>query len=137
MAMKWTVHPAKDNQSKTVFSLIFISIFLFFILIFYGFFWALLGAIFLFASLSSYYLPTSYLLDDDHIEIKGLFSNQNRNLKEFKKIYYGKNGVLLSPFRKKTFLNHFRGIYLLLPRDKEEIISYIKDKIGNKLEGNE
>ena len=50
---------------------------------------------------------------------------QRRELCEFKRLYEGKNGVLLSPFRRKTFLNQFRGVFLLLPAGRDEIINYL------------
>ncbi|MEO0142084.1 MAG: hypothetical protein ABIL70_03020 [candidate division WOR-3 bacterium] len=133
--MNWSVHPARDNPVKTILSLIFIFGFLFFVLIFYGLLWALLGFIFLFASLHSYFFPTYYAIDEESIQIRNIFTTQKRKLKEFKKVYLGRNGVLFSPFRHKTFLNQFRGVYLLLPPEKEEIISYLNNHIVSIIEG--
>ncbi len=133
--MNWSVHPARDNPVKTILSLTFIFGFLSLILIFYGIFWSLLGLIFLFASLHSYFFPTHYTLDEESVQIKSIFATQKRSLREFKKIYLGKNGVLFSPFRHKTFLNQFRGVYLLLPPKKEEVISYLNNHIISIIEG--
>ncbi|HEC79546.1 MAG TPA: hypothetical protein ENI34_10495 [candidate division WOR-3 bacterium] len=116
--MKWSVHPAKDNQTKTIVSLVFIFGFLIFIAVFYGVFWAVFGFIVLFLSLHSYYFPTRYEANDERIIIKNIFATQKRRLTEFKKVYRGKNGLLLSPFKHKTFLNKFRGVFLLLPQDE-------------------
>lgn len=127
--MKWSVHPAKDNYKKTIVSLIFIIGFLTFIAIFYGIFWGFLGFVILFVSLYSYFFPSHYEIDDECVTIKNMFITQRRNLTEFKKVYQGKNGILLSPFKRKTILNQFRGVFLLLPKDRTEIEKYVRELI--------
>lgn len=127
--MKWSVHPAKDNHKKTVLSLIFIIAFLIFIAIFYGIFWSFLGFVILFVSLYSYFFPSTYELDDEYVTIRNMFITQRRKLTEFKKVYQGKNGILLSPFKRKTILNQFRGVFLLLPKDRTEIEKYVRELI--------
>ncbi|MEO0165441.1 MAG: hypothetical protein ABIL39_04815 [candidate division WOR-3 bacterium] len=128
--MKWQVHPAKENIPKTVISILFVVIFLFLIAVFYNLYWAGLGFLFLFASLSSYYFPTTYEITEDELIIKTPFTFQKRKLREFKKYYLGKNGILLSPFKHKTFLNNFRGVFLLLPAQRDDIINYIRSRFA-------
>jgi len=130
--MKWQTHPAKENITKTILSIAFIFIFVILIANFYNLYWALLGLVFLFASLHSYYFPTSYEITDEEIIIKTIFTTQKRKLSEFKRLYTGKNGILLSPFKHKTFLNNFRGVFLLLPREHNEIINFIKGKLDTE-----
>lgn len=132
--MIWRVHPANENITKTVVSLIFMIVFLVLIGVIYGFLWALLGAIFLFVSLYSYYLPTTYEITNDDVIIKTIFTIKRRRLTEFKKAYFGKNGVLLSPFKHKTFLNNFRGVFLLLPKQSDEIVNFINKKYNHNNE---
>ncbi|MGB9720963.1 MAG: hypothetical protein ACPL28_05735 [bacterium] len=127
--MKWKIHPAKENIKKTILSTAFILIFVILIALFYNLYWALLGLVFLLASLHSYYFPTIYEVTEDEITIKTIFSTQKRKLNEFKKFYIGKNGIHLSPFKHKTFLNNFRGVFLLLPKEHTEIVNFIKDKL--------
>lgn len=127
--MKWTVHPAKRNLTKTTFSTIFIVAFLVFVGIFYGVFWSLFGLVVLLVSLHSYFFPTSYEAGKDEIVIKSIFMTQKRGLREFRQVYVGKNGVLLSPFRRKTFLNRFRGVFLLLPEEREEVLAFLRARV--------
>lgn len=124
--MKWSVHPAKDNYMKTILSLVFIIGFLVFVSIFYGVFWSLLGFIILIVSLYSYFFPSHYEVDHEYVRIRNIFLTQRRRLTEFKKVYRGKNGILLSPFKRKTFLNQFRGVFLLLSREQQEIEDYVR-----------
>jgi hypothetical protein len=127
--MKWFVHPAKDNMTKAVLVALFVVAFVVYIGIFIGVFWALFGFIVLFLSSYSFYFPTYYEITEDSIIIKGIFARQQRSLKEFKKILEGKNGVLLSPFRRKTFLNRFRGVFLFLPPKRQEILGLLRERI--------
>jgi hypothetical protein len=83
----------------------------------------------MFIALQPYYFPTRYEVGDEYVQVRTVFANQKRKLTDFKKVYVGKNGILLSPFRHKTFLNNFRGVFLFLPRDRDEIIEFIKDRI--------
>lgn len=129
--MKWSVYPAKKNTLKTIISLTFIFSFLLFIGLFYGTFWAAFGFVVLFVSLHAYYFPTHYELTDKDIIIRNIFSTQKRSYREFKKVYEGKNGILLSPFRHKTFLNKFRGIFIYLPDQRSEIVDWLQEKVGN------
>jgi hypothetical protein len=124
--MNWSVHPAKDNYKKTILSLVFIIGFLVFIAVFYGLFWGLLGFVILVVSLYSYFFPTHYEVDHEYVTIKNMFITQHRRLAEFKKVYRGKNGILLSPFKRKTILNQFRGVFLLLPKEREAIEEYVR-----------
>ena len=88
----------------------------------------------LFVSLHSYFFRTSYDINDDEVMIKNIFMTQRRKLSEFRKVYVGKNGALLSPFRRKTFLNQFRGVFLLLPEQRDEILEFLRTRIERKEE---
>jgi len=127
--MRWTVHPAKRNLTKTVLTAFFITLFLVIVGVFYGIFWSVFGFIVLFVSLHSYFFPTSYAVDDEEVVIKNIFMTQKRKLNEFRKVYVGKNGTLLSPFKRKTFLNQFRGVFLLLPEQRNEVLEFLRVRI--------
>lgn len=127
--MNWTVHPAKRNLSKTVLSATFIMAFVVIVAVFYGLFWGLFGLIILFVSVHSYFFPTAYEINDEEIKIKNIFVTQKRKLTEFRRVYVGKNGVLLSPFRRKTFLNQFRGVFVLVPEESEKILNFLRTRI--------
>ncbi|MBN2620320.1 hypothetical protein JXB22_04440 [candidate division WOR-3 bacterium] len=132
--MKWSVHPAKQNTTKAIVVGLFVICFVVYISIFFGAFWGMFGLIVLFLSAYSFYFPTHYEVTDEQVVIKSIFTTQRRSLKEFKKVLPGKNGVLLTPFRHKTFLNRFRGVFLFLPRDHEEIITMLREKIEEPAE---
>lgn len=128
--IKWTVHPIKKNWKVSILVIIFllvicISISFSFDSLLLSFF----SAIFLFGSLSSFFLPTTYTLYDKGIIIKTVFREVYKDWGFFKRYYIDKNGILLSPFPHRTRLENFRGLYIKFNNNKEEVTSYIKSKI--------
>lgn len=135
--MNWTVHPAKRDLAKTILSGFFVTAFLVFVGIFYGIFWSIFGFVVLLVSLHSYFFPTSYEITEDEVLIRNIFMTQRRKLNEFRKVYVGRNGALLSPFTRKTFLNQFRGAFLLLPEKRDEILDLLRSRIETRDERKE
>jgi hypothetical protein len=133
--MKWSVHPARENMVKTIVSLVFIIAFLVYVSVFFGVVFVVVGFIILFVSLHSYYFPTHYEITDTEIIVTKFFGTQRRLLKEFRMVYEGKNGMLLSPFRRKTFLNQFRGVFVLVPREQKEIVEDVRQRIATQQNG--
>lgn len=129
--MTWRIHPAKDNRRKLVLALVIIIPVLGWLWFSAGPFWAIFGLFLIFASLLSFFLPTEYSIDEKGIRIKKFIYTHYRPVNEFKKIYILENGILFSPFKKKTFLNNFRGLFLLFPRDRDSVISYVNSMFHN------
>jgi hypothetical protein len=130
MAITWQVHRAKEHPKKTLYVSIFIAAFIIFLIIFYGPFWAILALLVLFLSLNAYFLPTTYTLTDNEIIVDKKLFNNKLEWSRFRKYYVTTTGIVLSPFTKRNFLDNFRGIHLLLPKENsEEIISFIKNKL--------
>jgi len=134
MQMKWKVHPAKNNMTKAIVVAVFVMVFVIYVGIFFGIFWSIFGLIVLFLSSYSFYFPTHYEVNDESVIIKSIFTRQIRSLQEFRKVLVGKNGALLSPFRHKTFLNRFRGVFLFLPKERQAIIDLLREKIEERSE---
>jgi len=128
--ISWQVHRAKENPKKTLWVLIVLIVFLVLLTVLYNFFWTVLALIVLFTSLNAYFLPISYMLTDTEILIdKKLFKNK-LEWSRFRKYYITTTGIVLSPFTKRNFLDNFRGVHLLLPKENPEaIINFIKNKL--------
>ncbi|MEO0110661.1 MAG: hypothetical protein ABIK99_05015 [candidate division WOR-3 bacterium] len=130
--MHWKIHKAKENPKKTIFVSLFLFFLLLFFFLFYGLFWTLLAFLFLFATLNSYFLPITYTLTEEGILVDKKIYKFKREWKGFKKIIVLKNGLLLSPFEKKTFLDNFRGLFIFLPEERDKVISFINEKLNLK-----
>ena len=131
--LEWTVHPLKANRKVSIGLIIFlIALCTSIYFSFDSLTFLILSVIFLVGSLSSFFLPTTYLLQDDCIIVKTIFRRSSRQWDSFKRYYPDKNGVFFSPFLYPTRLENFRGLYVRFNNNKTEVIDFIKQKIGDK-----
>ncbi len=131
----WRVFLAKEHPIKTA----IVGIFLFFLSIFilkvFGTFFLFVSLLVLFGTLNPYFVPISYEFTEEEIVVKKFYYTLRRPWKEFKRVELLKNGILLSPFKKRGFLDNFRGIHILFPKDKKlqlKIVTYAKTRIEQK-----
>ncbi len=127
--ISWQVFPAREYPKKTVGAAVFLVALHVFIFIFYGPFWTIFALAVFFLALNSYFFPSSYILDNEGVLIVRWYSKHGRKWNEFRRVIFAKNGVVLSPFSRKTFLDNFRGIHLLLPKDRQPILEFINRKL--------
>lgn len=132
--LEWTVHPLKTNRKVSIGLIIFlIALCTSIYFSFDSLTFLILSVIFLVGSLSSFFLPTTYLLQDNCIIVKTIFRRSARKWDSFKRYYPDKNGVFLSPFLYPTRLENFRGLYVRFNNNKTEVVDFIKQKIGTEL----
>ncbi len=119
----WSVHPARRDKRKLVFSLVSFVITLGLLYLAGGVFWMLFGALVLFIALYPFYVKTEYVADAFGITIRRPLYKKTRKWQEFRRIKEYTNGILLSPYLKNTFLENFRGEFLLVdPEEKERVL---------------
>jgi len=82
-----------------------------------------------------YFIPTTYKIYDDRIEIRYTFVKVEKQFNQFGCYYADKRGVLLSTFTKPSRLDRFRGQSLRFSKskkEKEKLFSILDEKIGRK-----
>ena len=94
-----------------------------------------LAVIIMLVSMSSFFLPTRYELDQKKVKIRFFFTNREREWSAFRSFYVDKNGVLLSPFAKPSRLENFRGVYVRFSRNKDQVVDFVRSKIEEKKPG--
>ena len=95
----WISHPAKERPVATVFVVLFICCI--FYLVFHltgSVMMVFIAGLIFFISLSTFFLPTTYTIDEKEVLIKCLFNVKKRNLSAFRTLFPGQRGILLSPF---------------------------------------
>jgi len=128
--IKWVVHPVKKNWKVSAFLVFFlIAICASIYFSFDSLIFLIISIVFLFCSLLPFFLPTTYILQDERIVVKSLFREISRQWDYFKRYYPDRNGVLLSPFPYVTRLENFRGLYLRFGNNRDDVIRFIKEKI--------
>jgi hypothetical protein len=126
-SFSWISHPARERPVATVFVLLFIlGIFYLVFRITGGLIMVLIAGLIFFITLSTYFFPTRYTIDEKMVSVKYMFSLKQRNLSAFRMMYPGRRGVLLSPFLAPSRLENFRGFYLRYGEDnKTEVDEFI------------
>lgn len=124
----WSVHPARRDRRKLVFSIVSFAATLGLLYLAGGVFWMLFGALVLFIALYPFYVKTEYVANSFGITIRRPLYKKSRKWHEFRKIKEYTNGILLSPYLKNTFLENFRGEFLLVnPEEKERVLKGIEE----------
>lgn len=133
--LTWRIHPFMENAKISV---MVIGIIVFICSVVYisfsSIFWVVLSFIFLFVSLSPFFFPTNFSMNDKEVKVKRVFTTIIRPWERFKGFYYDKNGVQLTPFTYPSRLDSYRGLFLKFGNNKKEIIDFIKKHLSPVLE---
>ena len=126
----WSTHPLIETPLTSVGVILLLGLIMFGVYSWVGnAYWAAISGLMLFLSLSAYFVPTTYELFDDHIVIKRFLTTQKKYYTDFQRVCRDRNGAFLSPFESANRLENFRGIFLRIPKRRDEITSYLKTKI--------
>jgi hypothetical protein len=136
-SLSWKSHPARERPLATALVIVLIIIIMsmvYFIMDKSLFMMAMAGLIFT-ISLSTFFFPTTFTVDEKKVTIKYTFSAKERNLSAFRNYFPESRGILLSPYLSPTRLENFRGFYLRYGKDnKGEVDAYVKGLIDRQME---
>lgn len=93
--------------------------------------WGIVGLGLLFLSMWSYFLPVEFTMDSTGVKKKSLFAEESRTWQQVRSIVADKYGVLLSPFKEPTRLAKFRGLNVQFSGNREEVLEFIRARIGS------
>ena len=120
-SLHWKSHPARERPVATIFIAIFILIIFYLVYEISREPLMVVMAVFIFLiALTTYFFPTTYVVDERKVSIKYLFTLKERNLSAFRSVFPGRRGVLLSPYLGPTRLENFRGFYLRYNKNNKE-----------------
>lgn len=132
--LSWRYHPAAKDKTKTALAASVILAFGFFVLWYsQSIIFAFLAALILTASLGVFFFPTKYTLNEDGLTVEFLGTKQLKKWSGFVRAEPEKNGIFLSPFARKSFLEHYRGIFVRYDGNKEEVDSFVLNALGKKV----
>ena len=128
--IEWICHPAKRKMYVTVLVTVFL-ISLVFVVYFvtYSALLTSLSVLFLWGSLSSFYFPTQYKLSENEIIVKTTMQTLKKEWSIYRTYYPDKNGVLLSPFARRTRMENFRGLYVKFESNKDEVMAFVEKQM--------
>ncbi len=122
-SLSWTVHRAKESPAKTVVASVFILAFVVFSLFVFGPVLALLAVVVLFLALNTFFLPVTYTFTDRGIDVDKRVMRTHYEWKQFRRWFRTTGGIVISPFSKKSYLDNFRGVHLLLPAEERGTVN--------------
>jgi len=128
--MEWTAHPFKTDPRKSVFLVIIILLICLLVLLTtenIGF--TLIALTLLVVSMRQFFLPTVYVLNAEGVEVRFSGTSKKKRWDYFSSYYEDRNGILLSPFKDRSRLEAFRGMYLIANNNKPQIVEFIKQYI--------
>ena len=134
-SLTWQSHPAKERPITAVFVTLFIIATM--VGVYYAtersFFMMMFAGTVLAVSLSTFYFPTTYNIDEKNVRIKYVFSMKERNLSAFRQCFPETRGILLSPYLSASRLENFRGFYLRYGKNnKSEVDEFVKKLIDSQ-----
>ncbi|HPR18747.1 MAG TPA: hypothetical protein PLD62_10935 [Candidatus Cloacimonadota bacterium] len=138
--LKWTSHPLRDNPVSSVILIIFIIILAVSLWHIAVIDWQMplfyyLGLIIFIASLTPYFIPTTYECHDDKIVIFYWVVKVEKKYTDFGCYYADKKGVMLSTFKMPRRLDAFRGLNLRFSKtatEKAELFKILDEKVGKR-----
>lgn len=128
--LTWKVHLAKKNLSKAISVAILILICVYFIFItLHDGFMTLISFAILVLMVLPYYLPNTFILTEEGIIKKMLFSKKSRNWKEFARYKVGKNAIQLYTLKKESRLDNYRSFLIICDKNRDEVLRIVEQKI--------
>lgn len=129
--LTWTAHPARrrPDQIALVAAVVLLSAWA--VLVTLQAPWlALVGAGLLTISISPWWLPTHYTLDDDGIEERRWPRRRRRAWAELRRVEVGGRALLLSPFARASWLDRYRGITVQFEGgDRAAIVAAVRARL--------
>ncbi len=130
--LSWKIHMARSNPTRAIAVIILIlicSYFIFFTL--EDVFLTLISTFVLLLMVLPYYLPVTYILSEEGVSKKMLFSNQSRSWKEFHRYKRDKNAIQLYTLKRKSRLDNYRSFLIICNKNKDEVMKIVQENIKN------
>jgi hypothetical protein len=85
-------------------------------------FWGLFALLVLGLSLEAFYFPTRYELGVENLTVVKVFSRAEASWARFRRVYEDRQGLTLSPYARRAFLEPYRSVRLLFDGGAKEAI---------------
>ncbi len=123
--MEWEIWLLRDNKLKGIFGIFIIFLVSFLIFISYGSFFSLLSLLILVFSINDFLFPIKYKINDKKIVVEKIFWKKEIDIKNIKRVEKITQGIFVSPYIKRGFLDNLRGM-LLFTKERERVYEFIE-----------
>ncbi len=129
--LTWRLRPCTIDLRKSALVIAVIVAFgLIVLLLWHDPFLSVLSVVILVGSLHNYFFTSSYSLSSKGVEIRGLFGTQKKEWSSFKSFWVDSSGVSLSPFKRRSWLEHYRGMRLLFSENRKQVVDFVVKMMG-------
>jgi len=97
-----------------------------------GIAWGIVAVVFLLLSVSSFLWPTRYRLDTEGVEVRHLGGVRRRAWADVRRVEAVPNGVLVSPYRARSFRDRLRGLVLRVDGDPTPVLSRARAMVEDR-----
>ena len=128
--VEWSVWPARDRPWAAV--VLLLSLAILGVLIAQGTGDNVLGfaaPLFILASVGSFIAKTEYRLTPESIEVRALGVSRARPWSEMRRATVDRNGVFLSPFENRNWLEAYRGVRLPFGGNRDQVVAFVESKL--------
>lgn len=132
MGLRWSVHPlVQESWGKTGGLMgIVVGVSVGAAVSFSGVAYGLVSFVVLMVSLSRYWLPTRYELDESGVHIGHAGRKRQRSWSEFRRLDVLRDGVFLSPFARASRLDSFRGLFVRCAENRDAVVEFARRYVG-------
>jgi hypothetical protein len=130
LILRWQVHIAKEQPHRFVGVILFIIAMAFLAFLWFGgnVFPAIVMAFVFCGALSDFFLPITFTLTKSHASASTLLGKRIMAWKDVKRCYLDDSGVKLSPLRRQSRLEAYRGVYLRFgDKNKDEVLNAVRN----------
>ena len=134
-SLEWSVWPARDRPWAA--AVLLVSLMVLGVLIAQATGDTVLGLaapVFLLASVGSFIARTEYRLTPESIEVRTLGVARARPWAEMRRATADRNGIFLSPFEKRSWLEAYRGVRLPFGGNRDQVVAFVESKLPVSVE---
>jgi len=85
--------------------------------------------LFILVSVGSFIARTHYRLTPESIEVRALGVSRARPWSEMRRARVDRDGVFLSPFEKRNWLEAYRGVRLPFGGNRDQVVAFVETKL--------
>lgn len=128
--IEWTVHPIRRHPGRgALLFAVILAVEYLLVFVWASPYLAVLAAFLLLAATGRFVFPTHFRMDAQGVEATFLGSRRRRAWKGLRRMREAREGLLLSPFPRRSVLDEPRGVFLMYGGDerlKEDVLAFAR-----------
>jgi hypothetical protein len=124
--LSWSVRPVAIRPGRGVAALCMVAVVAGATFLLAGPILGALALLLLGGSIAPYFVTARYELSPETVAVESPFQRVRRPWSDIRRVYVGRDGVSLSPFRRYHVLEPYRSIMLRYGEHREEVLAWVR-----------